>query len=603
MVMTPVVAVVLAVMVSLPIAQSLVRLVRGDGLTEAGLLVQHLTLWAGFLGAVLATIGSSHLSLSTVHLLPAGRPRAAAAVFANALTTGILALLTVAAVTLVQKERGDEHRLAFNIPIVWSEAVMPVALAIMTARQAWTSPARWVGRAASLVAIAIALGLGTLPPEAAAHLAVPGALVIIAGFLLGTPVFAAMAGVSLLLYFTNGEPIVGGVNSALQLVRNDKLPGVPLLTLSGYVLAAGGASKRLVRAYRALLGWLPGGMALMALSVTAIFTTFTGASGVTILAMGGVVLPLLLAERYSEDFSIGLVTAGGSLGLLFPPSMPVILYWLVLQTAAPPGTTPPDLKELYIAGAVPGLLIVALVAVYAIFVGVRQRAPRHRFVLREAGGALWEAKWDLALPLLIALLFGTGLATLLETAAVAALYAVIVECVVFRNLHPIRDLPRAMGQAATLVGAVLILLAMAFALNECLLLRGFPDALLDWVQAHIHSQTAFLLMLNALLLVLGSVLEMYSAIVAIAPLVAPLGQAYGVDPVHLGVVFLANLELGFLLPPMGLNLFLAATRFQRPLGRVYKNALPFLAIMSVGVLVVTYVPAVTTGVLQLLHLK
>ena len=358
-----------------------------------------------------------------------------------------------------------------------------------------------------------------------------------------------------------------------------------------------------MRAYRALLGWLPAGMALMALSVCALFTAFTGASGVTILAMGGLVLPLLLEEGYPEGFSVGLVTASGSLGLLFPPSLPVILYYVVLQSAAPPGTIAPDLKHLYLAGAVPGVLIILLVALYAMWMGVRVKAPRHRFERREALAALWGARWDLALPVVVITLFGAGVTVLLETAAIAALYAMVLEMVVYRTLHPWRDLPRVMGQAATLVGAVLLLLGMAFGLNEWMVLHDVPQQLLDWAQAHIHSRVGFLLALNALLLVLGSVLEMYSAIFTIAPLIAPLGLAYDVDPIHLGVVFLANLELGFLLPPMGLNLFLSATRFERRLEHVYRYALPFLAIMSVGVLLVTYVPAFTTGVLALLHIK
>ena len=331
--------------------------------------------------------------------------------------------------------------------------------------------------------------------------------------------------------------------------------------------------------------------------------SLTGASGVTILAMGGIILPLLKEEKYPEGFSVGLVTAAGSLGLLFPPSLPVILYGLVLQQAAPPGSTPPDIKQLFVAGLVPGTLIITLVAAYAVVVGVRAKAPRHRFDPVVAGKAIWAAKWDLLLPVIVIATFGTGLTTILETAAIAAFYALLVEVVIFRNLHPLRDLPGVMGSAATLVGAVLILLATAFGLNEYLVLQQFPDQLLEWVQQHIHSQMGFLLALNGILLVLGSVLEMYSAIVAIAPLVAPLGVAFGVDPVHLGVVFLANLELGFLLPPMGLNLFLSATRFKKPLNAVYRDALPFLLIMSIGVLLVTYLPSLTTGILGALHMR
>lgn len=595
------VTLVLVVMIGLPVAQTLARLAH-HGISSAGNLTQHLTLWAAFLGGVLATLSREHLSLSTINLIPAGWPRLLAEGFRAAMTTAVLAVLTVGAFQLIQLERASPDLIMRGVPVWWSEAIVPASLLAMTLVAAWRSPGM-VGRVASVVLVAAVFVLGHLieagHDELLAHLAWPGALLLGAAFLLGMPVFAAMSGLTLLFYFVQGDPIVSVPTSALQLAKNSSLPAVPLLTVAGYVLAAGGASQRLVRAYRALFGWLPGGMALMALTVCAAFTTFTGASGVTILAMGGIVLPPLLAERYPEGFSVGLVTAAGSLGLLFPPSMPVILYGLVMQSAAPQA----DIKSLYVAGLVPGLLILAMVALYALAVGLRNKAPRHPFEAREAGAALWHAKWDLLLPVLVIVLFGMGLTTILETAAIAALYAVVLETAIFRNLHPLRDLPRVMGQAAGLVGAVLVLLAMAFALNEFLVLQGFPDQLLDWVQAHVHSQAGFLLALNGILLVLGSVLEMYSAIVAIAPLVAPLGAAFGVDPVHLGVVFLANLELGFLLPPMGINLFLSSARFGKPLPSIYKHALPFLCIMTAGVLAITYLPSLTTGVLHLVGMR
>ena len=592
----------LLTMIALPIAQTLARFFHAD-VASAGSITQHLTLWVGFLGAVLATFSHNHLSLSTINLIPAGRARRVVAMSTNAITASITALLAYASFQLILAERGSGDRIAAGIPIWWSELVMPVSLLVITLRFAWRAPSGWLGRVVAVAAVAATLSLGLLSPEAAAHVLWPAVIVLGAGFLLGVPVFAAMAGLTALLYFVHGEAIVSVPTSALQLAKNASLPAVPLLTVAGYVLAAGGASKRLVTAFRALLGWLPGGMALMALVVCALFTTFTGGSGVTILAMGGLVLPLLIEEKYPEGFSIGLVTAAGSLGLLFYPSMPVILYGLVLQSAAPPGTTPPDIKHLFIAGAVPGVLIILLVAAYAVFMGVKSKAPRHRVNRAEAASALRGVAWDLMLPVIVFVTFGLGYATILETAAIAALYTVLVETVVFRNLHPLRDLPKVFASGATLVGAVLLLLGMAFGLNEYLVLQQFPDALLEWVQLHIHSQIGFLLALNVILLLLGSVLEMYSAIVAIAPLVAPLGQAYNVDPIHLGVVFLANLELGFLLPPMGLNLFLAASRFKKPLGEVYKQALPFLAIMSFGVLLVTYLPSLTTGVLKLFHVQ
>jgi tripartite ATP-independent transporter DctM subunit len=379
-------------------------------------------------------------------------------------------------------------------------------------------------------------------------------------------------------------------NAIFGLVSYTTLPAIPLLTAAGYVLAEGGAARRLVRAYKGLFGWMPGGVAVMATFVCALFTTFTGASGVTILALGGLLLPALLEEGYPEDFSVGLVTAAGSLGLLFPPSLPVILYGVVAQA---------PIEHLFIGGLLPGLLMIVLVAAYGVVVGVRARTPRQRFLPREAFAALWDAKWDLGLPTLVVVSVASGFATIVEAAALAAAYAIVVELAIFRSIHALRDLPRILVHAASLVGSVLILLGTALGVTSWFVDAEVPTRLVDWMTAHVHSPALFLLMLNAVLLVLGSVLEMYSAIVVLAPLVAPLGAAYGIDPIHLGVVFLANLELGFLFPPMGLNLFLSATRFEKPLPYVYRKAFPFLVIMSAGVLAITYLPAITTGIVAL----
>ena len=582
------VTIVLAAMVLLPVAQAIARRLGGD-IPSVSVYVQHLTLWTGFLGAILASISGTHLSLSTVNMIPKGRWKEAARIFGGAVTAAVTALLAYASLRMVLDNRTQIATLGAGIPIWWSESIMPVALAVIAIRQVVRGHGGWAGRIAAIAATAIGFGLGLASAHGASFVW-PGAIVILIAFLLGTPVYVAMAGLAMLLYFGDATSIASVPNDTFGLVTKSTLPAVPLLTLAGYVLAAGGASRRLVEAYRALLGWLPGGMALMALAVCALFTAFTGASGVTILAVGGVIYPSLREESYPEGFSLGLVTAAGSLGLLFPPSMPVILYGVVAEA---------DIKSLYLAGLVPGVLILAMVAAYSIAVGLWAKTPRHPFDLGRAARALWKAKWDLLLPVVVGGAILSGLANIVEAAALGALYAVIVEVVIFRNLHPWRDLPRVMANAATLVGAVVILMGIALALTQYLALAEVPNAVLDWVQLHVHSKWVFLLALNAILLVLGSVLEMYSAIVVLAPLVVPLGNAFGVDPVHLGVVFLANLELGFLLPPMGLNLFLSATRFGKPLPTMYRHALPFLLIMTAGVLVVTYVEPLTTGMLKL----
>ena len=382
----------------------------------------------------------------------------------------------------------------------------------------------------------------------------------------------------------------------LRLVANPQLPAIPLLTIAGYVLAAGRSSHRLVRAYKSVLGWIPGGMAVMVVIVCAVFTTFTGASGVTILALGGLVYPMLVRDGYPKGFSLGMVTAAGSLGLLFPPSLPVILY--SVAASSPGSVAPVAVDQLFIGGFLPGLSLVLLVSLYGMYQGHKAGAPRQKLEWNEARAAMWEAKWDIVVPVVVMGSFLSGIATIVESAAIGAAYALVIELTVFRNMKPTKDLPAALLNAASLVGAVVVLLGVALGLTNYLVEAEVPTKLVEWVQAHIHSRWVFLLVLNIGLLILGSVLEIYSAIVVLVPLVAPLGVAFEVNPVHLGVIFLANLELGFLCPPMGLNLFLSATRFQKPLPYLYREALPFLAIMTVGVLFITYVPGVT---LWLLH--
>jgi tripartite ATP-independent transporter DctM subunit len=584
------VGLLILIMIALPAAETLARRLLGEGIPGSAVVVQHLTLWVGFLGALLATATGKHLALSTHEIIPAGWPRRAASILTRAVSAAVCALLAYAAWKLVVADSGSSRRLLPGVPLWWSETVMPVACAAMALRFAWRSgpgPQPALDRAIAFAAIPVAFAAGLLAPSGALVWAL--ALVVLAAFLVGAPVFVAMAGLAMTLFFADGTPIAAVPTETLRLATNATLPAVPLLTVAGYVLAEGGAARRLVRAYKGFFGWMPGGVAVMAVVVCAVFTTFTGASGVTILALGGLILPMLLEEGYPEGFSLGLVTAAGSLGLLFPPSLPVILYGVVAET---------PIDHLFLAGLVPGLLMIVLVAAYGVVVGVRARAPRQAFHPREAFAALWDAKWDLGLPTIVVLVVATGYATIVEAAALGAAYALLVEMLVFREVHPTHDLPRILVHAAALVGSVLILLGVALGLTSWFVDAEIPTRLVEWMTAHVQTPALFLLVLNVVLLVLGSVLEMYSAIVVLAPLVAPLGQAYGIDPIHLGIVFLANLEAGFLFPPMGLNLFLAGSRFQKPLPYVWRRALPFLLIMVVGVLLITYLPAITTGVVQ-----
>jgi C4-dicarboxylate transporter, DctM subunit len=550
----------------------------------------QLTLWLAFVGGLLATRERRHLTLSSAEAIGKWKLRDAARLFSYSVAAAVCAVLAWSAYGVVNADRQQGETLTIGLPVWVSECIMPLCLGLIALRLAWSAADRWPGRLVAFGAIALAFGLG-LVPTAGQAVAVPLLAVVLLATLVGSPVFVAMGGIALVLFFKDAVPVSAVVADVYRLMVSPTIPAIPLLTVCGYVLAESKAATRLVRFFRALFGWMPGGVAVLVAAVCALFTTFTGGSGVTIMALGGLLYQILRGAGYSERFSLGIVTAAGSLGLLFPPSLPVILYSVVANV-------PPD--SLYIAGFVPGFLLVVIVALYGIQVGWKVETERPAFSLREAWHAAWAAKWELSVPVVVVGLFATGLATMVETAAAAFAYAVLIECFITRDIHPVRDLPRVLIHAGVLCGSVLILLASALGLTGWLVDAQIPDALLAMVKAHITSPHLFLLVLNGVLLVLGSVLEIYSAIIILAPLVAPIGAAFGIDPVHLGVVFLANLELGFLFPPAGLNLFLSSSRFGTPLPRLYRDVLPFLIILGLGVLLITYVPQMTTGVVKLL---
>lgn len=580
---TGLIVAVLALMVVFPLYTTAARLITGSTPTGTLVFVQHLTIWAGFVGALIATGGNAHLSLATQEFLPEGRMRTSAHFFAQTVAAAATALLGYAGALMIQADKQTGSMLFSVIPQWWSEIIMPVALAFMAMRCILAAGPTWWQRAASLALVACAFALDLLSDHAS-PLMWPLVLIVLVAVLLGAPIYVGLSGLGMALFFAASTPIATVPSELMRLVESPTLPAIPLLTLCGFVLAEGGASTRLVRAARSVVGWMPGGIAIMVVLVCALFTTLTGGSGVTIIALGGLVLPILIKEGYPEGFSLGLVTASGSLGLLLPPSLPVILYGVVAHQSA---------DQLYIGGLLPSLLLILITCAYSVYVGVKSKTQRASFSVREVGAAMWLAKWELAIPVLLVTILFSGKATIVEASAIAAGLSVFVEVVVFRDLHWKRDMPRVVASAGKLMGAVVIVLGTAMGLTSYLVDAEIPTRLLSWVTQNVHSPYVFLLALNVILLVLGSVLEIYSAIVILSPLIVPLGSAFGINPVHLGVIFLSNLELGFLFPPVGLNLLLSSSRFKKPLPAIYRVTLPFLIMLAVGVLVITYVPALT----------
>ena len=401
-----------------------------------------------------------------------------------------------------------------------------------------------------------------------------------------------LGGAALILFWGEDTPIASISLTHYSMVTNPTLPTLPLFTLAGYFLAEGGASKRLIRVFQALLGQFRGGPAIVTVLACAFFSSFTGASGVTILALGGLLLPVLMGAGYSERSTLGILTGSGGLGLLFPPSLPLILFAIVASSnATGAGVT---IEKMFLAGFGPGVLLVGMAIWLGMRLGPKDTGSHRAFDRGEAGRAVWAAKWELLLPIVaLAALFG-GFATPVEAAAVTAFYAFVVETFFYRDFKGPREIARVMAECGLLVGGVLLILGVALGFTNYLIDAQIPSRAVEWVTGTVHSKYAFLLALNLCLLVVGCVMDMYSAIVVVVPIIVPLGIAYGIDPIHLGIIFLANMELGLLTPTAGINIFLSSYRFGKPVLQVSRAVIPMQCVLLVGLLLITYCPALTT---------
>jgi tripartite ATP-independent transporter DctM subunit len=399
-----------------------------------------------------------------------------------------------------------------------------------------------------------------------------------------------IGGSALILFLTEGIGPVNSIIDAHEQLTFSGMPAIPLFTLAGFMLAEGKASARLLRLFRAFLGWLPGGTAVVTAVLCAMFTLLTGGSGVTILALGGVLLPTLMADGYRERFSLGMLTAAGSLGLLFPLSLPLVLYAVVVS----PNPGAPSMEQLFLGGIVPGVVMLALLAALGLREGFTLGVPVQKFNWRESVAATWESKWEILLPVVIigSILIG---ATTSESAALAALYAFIVQRFIHRDLTSFQDVIRAVGNSVALSGGILIILAVAAGFTNYLISANVPALLREWTEANVHSRWLFLLGLNAVLIVVGGLMDIFSATIVVVPLIVPMANYFNVDPIHLGIIFVANAELGYLTPPVGENLFLASYRFNKPILELARAMLPMYVILLAGVLLITYIPWLTTA--------
>lgn len=586
-----VLALALGLLVALPLAEALLRKTLHTGIPGSTAFVQHLTLIVTMLGAALATRDGKLLTLFELAAFGGVRVQQlcrGVGQFAAAVTAGMLA---VASAMFIVTERAAGSTLAFGIPVWVIQCVMPAGFALIGLRLLLRTPRRLVVLGALTKAMAGVIVLWQVAQHGDLLFTLAGVMLTVAA-LCGAPIFTVLGGAGLLLFWHAGIPISAVALDHYRMVVNPSLPAIPLFTLAGFALAAGRAPERLAGLFQALFGHFRGGVAIASVVVGALFTALTGGSGVTILALGGVLLPLLVKARYRESDAVGLVTVSSSLGTLLAPCLPLVLYAIVAQL---------PIGRMFAGAALPALLMIAAVALWGALRDRGGAATLTPFDRRRAWRAIRVAGWELALPLVVfAGLFG-GFATPVEAAALTALYVLAVEYFVHGGLRDRARLIAVMSECGALVGGVLLILGVALGLTNYLVDGEWPQRAADWAVKSIHSRGLFLLLLNLLLLVAGCVMEIWAAIVVLPPLLVPIGLAFGIDPLHLGVIFLANLELGYLTPLVGVNLFYASARFDKPVLAVCRDVLPLWPVLVAGVLAITYLPWLSTALPGLMH--
>jgi tripartite ATP-independent transporter DctM subunit len=577
----------LAAMVLIPLIEAAGRATFNVGIVGASTFVENLTLWIGLVGAILATLTRQHLQVAVLKTIMKGRKIAALEVVINTAVVCVLIALAYASFQMVQSELESSVSIGGWLPIWTVETILPVAFLLISLITILQQETSWPLRLLTLFLSFALIYLVSQPTlnESQAFLAVGIVVAIVLAFV-GLQIYAVLAGLAILLLMGEGTPIAAIPSEAYRTMTQPVLPSIPLFALTGSVLAAGGAARRLLRLVKAWTGWLPGGAAISAVIGCALFTAITGASGVTILALGGLLFPILMESHFKEKYSLGLLTASGSVGLLFPPSLPVILYGVYGRVA---------IDDLFIASFLPGVLLISMLIAFCIISSPVQAKTTRLFDTREALAAAWAAKWDLFLPVLVLVGLFSGIMTLIETAALAAFWAIIIETVIHREISFRRGLFNTMVDSSVVIGSLLIVVALASGIVSYFVDAQVPEQITAWLERTIESKIIFLLALNLLLFLVGAVMDIFSAIIIVVPLIVPIGIAFDVNPVHLGVIFLANLELGYLTPPVGMNLFLASLRFGKPLLVIWKTVIPFLAIFLAWVVLIIVVPAISEG--------
>lgn len=657
------VALALAAMMLLPLLEIVLRQM-GTAIPGSASILQHLVLLIAMLGSVVAAREQRLLALSTFTAYLKGNWSDIAKTFASSIALAVTIMFCIGGALWVRQTMDPERMLFPGFPEWWARLLVPIGFGLLAIRLLKTAGGKgmypiagvwavgfwavrsliaifadWPGLSASSIAsiagplvvlflallafiwllqrtddiwrklapLVIATGLylfGSYEFDNPGAFVWPLIVLLLAATVAGTPIYVILGGAALigfwgaLQYYPDETVQIVALNH-YDLVKSPMLVTLPLFTLAGYLLAQGNSSQRLIRLIEAIFGGVRGSAAVITVLVCAFFTTFTGASGVTILALGGLLLPVLKNSGYTDRDSIGLMTGAGSLGVLFPPCLPLILYAIVASTQR----VSISLEQIFLGGVLPGALLLLLTIAWGVWKQPPGAVEKKPFVGKELVSAIWGAMGELLLPVVALVSLFSGYATPVEAASVSAFYAFIlylIDALKVRKVSVVKELPDVMAECGLLVGGVLLILGVAMGFTNYLITEMVPTKIVDWAQAAIESPLLFLLLLNVFLILVGCLMDIFSAIIVVVPLIVPLGAAYGINPVHLGIIFLANLQLGYITPPIGMNLFLASYRFDKPMSVVIRAALPMLAVFIVGVLLITYVPALTTWLPSLL---
>ena len=576
------------ILISFPIFQILGRYISFFSIPASQEIVQHMTLWIGFIGAVIAARSNKLLSVVREPVFDSTTKVNWTKFLVHFFSLSIVFVLSISYLKMIQIGFQYPDYIAPYIPTWFAQAIIPVGLILIWYQMIMTSSTDLKYR----IFLAVISIIPTIIlyfwqfPLANPLLLWTKVLFAISLVAFGLPIFILLASLSIFFFLsepsewaTNYDLISTISDSAYRIVVSPTLAAIPIFTLAGYILAESNISERLIRFFKASLGWLPGSTVLIVVLLCAFFTALTGGSGVTILALGAILYPILIHDGYSKQFSLGIITTAGSLGLLFPPSLPAIIYSVTA------GINP---LELFKQALIPAIFLMSIMFFYGLYKRPKSKTVE-RFVFKDAFETAKIAKWEIAIPLLIILSLFSGFATLVESAALLVLYVLTVELYIFKDIS-FKNLPKIIIDCSTLVGGVLIILGFAMGFTGYLVDAQIPLKILNFVQSTISSKIIFLLALNILLLIVGCLMDVFSAIIVVVPLIAPLATYFGIDPFHLAIIFIANLELGYITPPVGMNLYLSSYRFEKDMPTIYSATLPFFFIRLIGVILITYIP-------------